>query len=127
MTVVPPAPIDRRRALSLLAGTLLATTGLPDLGLIARTDELTSWLAERFGALDWSELRAPVQSLHPTATPSSLSAEVLAGRRRGESVATHLARKVAAEFAAGRMVDLAGWRLAETEGRLLALLLVPTR
>ena len=54
----------------------------------------------------------------------ALARAILAGRRRGEPLAAHLARRNAADHAEERAELLDGWYLAPTEARLVTLVAI---
>jgi hypothetical protein len=120
--------ITRRELLALLAAGAALLAGVPAADAVAlraptAPDELTAWLDATLGGADLSAVAAAWRERHPAeSTADALARYVLAGRRRGEPLASFLARAVASEHAAGRAELLDGWFLAPTEARLAALL-----
>ncbi|MFN0181673.1 MAG: hypothetical protein ACKVZ0_22925 [Gemmatimonadales bacterium] len=115
--------IDRRAALRALGGALvMAATSVRPAIAHGRQDELLPWLEGQLGNLDWSVLGPAARAVHADEATTALVGAVLAGRRSGEAIDQLLERKIREDFEADRIVDLAGWRVALTESRLIRLL-----
>jgi hypothetical protein len=128
-TMVPNAPMTRRRAAALLAASIALAMSPGALAAATRdrttrddATELAAWIAGTLRDVDLATVAAAWRSAHPTvASRDAVVRAVLASRRAGESLASHLARRVAEEHAAGRAERLDGWYLVPTEARLALL------
>lgn len=113
--------MDRRGLLRLLVG----------LGAAAVVDQKLAFGASAgcsgsaFGELDdaaVAELGREYLGLRPDAAAVDSIAKLLASSRDEADALEELRARVLADFAAGRIVNLAGWFVSETEGRVFAVL-----
>lgn len=117
------ANLDRRQALRLLAGLGgLALLPLPTRATFAA--ELPEPLARFKESLDAqaaAQLGRAFLKRHPDeADRGRLLEEILEGAEIPADWPAQLARKVRADFAAGRVVDLNDWQVSATEARIFA-------
>ena len=111
--------MTRREALLLLAAAGGSLRHLLPAEL--RAEDVTDRFARALDAEAVRELGRRYLALAPAeASPAALRAALAAGRRPGERDAAFVARMVREDFAAGRVVELRGWHLSRTEGRILA-------
>jgi hypothetical protein len=104
-----------RRELLLLLSALGCARGMP---AMKDAGALDAWLDRELGDADLAAVAAAWRARHPGDVPRDA---LLGGRAPGESLPSSLARRIAAEHAAGQVEILDGWYLCPTEARLAAL------
>lgn len=112
---------DRRRLLRLLVALGASAAGSQNLafGAGAACD------VTMFGKLDVDairELGREYLTQRPVASEVEVIAKLLADSQNDTETLEQLRAKVLADFSAGRIVNLAGWFVSETEGRVFAAL-----
>jgi hypothetical protein len=109
--------IDRRRVLTLLAASGVATV-VP--AAPASTDTL-QWLAE---GVDAEGLRELASSAASAGIPSSLPIAALVRDRTvaAEQLAPRIRELLRDDYTAGRTIDLSGWQVSRTEAWLYGAL-----
>ncbi|HEY0683823.1 MAG TPA: hypothetical protein VGD45_15930 [Steroidobacter sp.] len=113
--------LDRRRLLGLLValGASTAVNRQLAFGASAACD------VTMFGKLDMDaihELGREYLAQRPAATEVDVIAKLLAASQNDTETLEQLRTEVVADFTAGRIVNLAGWFVSETEGRVFAAL-----
>lgn len=113
--------IDRRRLLQLIFA-VGAAAALPEKpAFAAGTDCGPAW----FDGLDMAsiqELGREYQARRPVEAGIEAVARLLASSSNEDEAVAELRTKVLADFAAGRIVNLSGWFVSETEGCVFAAL-----
>jgi len=111
--------VSRRTLIEALVATALAGASGAWTG---GEETLEQWIRAHLPGSDLAELGRAYRAANPSgASGAALVRRIVDGRRHDEPVAALIARKVTEDFTSGRVVDLAGWRLAETEARLIGL------
>ena len=102
----------------LTVGELLSASPRPD-----TTDDLLDRFSRNLDGDGVDQLGAAYLELYPEeADEDRLVEEVLSNSSGNDEAKAFLRDKVAADFEAGRSVEVLSWKLSRTEGRILAAL-----
>ncbi len=120
--------ISRREMLQLLGvgGIVLVSGGAAVLRAqtltLPQASDLDAWLQSELASADLSGIATAWRERHPEeSSRESLTHQILAGRRKQETLEAYLKRIIAADYRAGKAELLDGWYLSPTEARLAAL------